>query len=62
MDNVKKLPRSDKSVIIRSLFGGMSLPESVPGYYSTSAVQTLNELVANCGTTRCRGYFEILRK
>jgi hypothetical protein len=62
MDNVKKLPRSDKSVIIRSLFGGMSLPESVPGYYSTSAIQTMNELVANCGTSRCRGYFELLRR
>jgi len=62
VDNVKKLPRSDKSVIIRSLFGGMSLPESVPGYYSTSAVQTINEFVANCGSTRCRGYYELLKK
>jgi len=62
VDNVKKLPRSDKSVIIRSLFGGMSLPESVPGYYSTSAIQTINEFVANCGSTRCRGYYELLRK
>jgi hypothetical protein len=62
VDNVKKLPRSDKSVIIRSLFGGMSLPESVPGYYSTSAIQTINEFVANCGTTRCRGYYELLKK
>jgi hypothetical protein len=62
MDNVKKLPRSDKSVIIRSLFGGMSLPESVPGYYSTSAIQPINELVANCGATRCRGYYELLKK
>jgi len=62
VDNVKKLPRSDKSVIIRSLFGGMSLPESVPGYYSTSAIQTINEFVANCGSTRCRGYYDLLRK
>jgi hypothetical protein len=61
-DTVKKLPRSDKSVIIRSLFGGMSLPESVPGYYSTSAIQTINEFVANCGATRCRGYYELLKK
>ena len=30
MDNVKKLPRSDKSVIIRSLFGGMSCPNRFP--------------------------------
>jgi hypothetical protein len=62
VDNVKKLPRSDKSVIIRSLFGGMSLPESVPGYYSTSAIQSINEFVANCGSTRCRGYYELLKK
>jgi hypothetical protein len=62
VDNVKKLPRSDKSVIIRSLFGGMSLPESVPGYYSTSAIQPINEFVANCGSTRCRGYYELLKK
>jgi len=61
-DNVKKLPRSDKSVIIRSLFGGMSLPESVPGYYSTSAIQTINEFVANCGSARCRSYYELLKK
>jgi hypothetical protein len=62
VDNVKKLPRSEKSVIIRSLFGGMSLPESVPGYYSTSAIQTISEFVANCGSTRCRGYYDLLRK
>ncbi len=60
MDNVKKLPRTDKSVVIRSIFGGYSLPESVPGYYSTQAVQTINELVANC-PTRCRGYYDLLK-
>jgi hypothetical protein len=62
VDNVKKLPHTDKSVIIRSLFGGMSLPESVPGYYSTSTIQTINEFLANCGTTRCRSYYELLKK
>jgi hypothetical protein len=40
----------------------MSLPESVPGYYSTSAIQTINEFVANCGSTRCRGYYDLLKK
>ena len=55
IDNVKKLPHTDKSVIIRSLFGGYQLPESVPGYYSTSATQTINELLANCGITRAAG-------
>ena len=62
IENVKKLPHSDKSVVIRSLFGGYQLPESVPGYYSTSAVQTINELLANCGSTRCRGYFDLLKR
>jgi hypothetical protein len=62
MDNVKKLPHSDKSVVIRSLFGGYHLPESVPGYYSTQAVQTINELIANCGSTRCRGYSDLLKR
>ena len=62
MDNVKTLPHTDKSVVIRSVFGGYQLPESVPGYYSTSAIQSMNELIANCGSTRCRGYYDLLRK
>ena len=62
MENVKKLPHTDKSVVIRSLFGGYQLPESVPGYYSTSAIQTINELIANCGSTHCRGYYDLLKK
>ena len=62
VENVKKLPHTDKSVIIRSLFGGYQLPESVPGYYSTQAVQTINDFLANCGSTRCRGYFDVLKR
>jgi hypothetical protein len=62
MENVKKLPHTDKTVVIRSLFGGYQLPESVPGYYSTSAIQPMKELIANCGTTRCRGYFDLLKR
>ena len=62
MENVKKLPHTDKSVVIRSLFGGYQLPEAVPGYYSTSAIQTFNELLANCGSSRCRGYFDLLKR
>jgi hypothetical protein len=62
MDNVKKLPHSDKSVIIRSLFGGYQLPESAPGYYSTSAIQKIDDLLANCGSTRCRGYYDLLKR
>ena len=62
VENVKKLPVSDKSVIIRSLFGGYQLPESVPGYYSTSAVQTVREFLASCGSSRCRSYFDFLKR
>ena len=54
MENLKRLPHSDRSLIIRAIFGGYSLPESVPGYYSTSTVQNLNELLANCAAGRCR--------
>ena len=62
MKNLNGLPHSDRSVVIRSIFGAAPLPESVPGYYSTSAIQTIDALVANCGTSRCRGYFDILKK
>ncbi len=62
VENVKKLPHTGKSVIIRSLFGGYQLPESVPGYYSTSAVQTIDQFLANCGSARCRGYFDLLKR
>ncbi len=62
IENVKKLPHTDKSVIIRSLFGGYQLPDSVPGYYSTSTTQKIDDLLANCGSTRCRGYYDLLKR
>jgi hypothetical protein len=62
IENLKRVPHSDRSLIIRSIFGGYSLPESAPGYYSTSAVQTVNELLANCAAGKCRSYFELLRR
>ena len=62
IDNLKRLPHSDRSVLIRSIFGGYSLPESAPGYYSTSTVQNVNELLASCAAGKCRSYFELLRR
>jgi hypothetical protein len=62
IENLKRLPHSDRSLIIRSIFGGYALPESAPGYYSTSTVQNLNELLTTCGAGKCRSYFEVLRK
>lgn len=62
LDNVTRLPRSDKSVIIRSIFPGYSVPDSLPGYYSTSTVQNMNEFVADCGDGRCGSYVDLIRK
>jgi hypothetical protein len=62
VENLKRLPRSDRSLIVRAIFGGYSLPESAPGYYSTSTVQNLNELLANCAAGRCRSYNDLLRR
>jgi hypothetical protein len=62
IENLKRLPHSDRSLIIRAIFGGYSLPESVPGYYSTSTVQSLNELLAACAAGKCRSYYELLRR
>ena len=47
-DNAATLPRDQRSVIIRSLFGGLyriDHPQSVPGYFSTQLLQTLQSFV-----------------
>jgi hypothetical protein len=62
VDNVARLPRTDRSVIIRSVFGGYALPESVPGYYSTSTVQTVNDLVSSFAAGKYRSYSDLLRR
>ena len=62
VENLKKLPHTDRSLIIRAIFGGYSIPDSAPGYYSTSTVQSLNELLANCGAGKCRTYNDLLRR
>jgi hypothetical protein len=48
-ENAATLPRGPRSVIIRSLFGGLyriDHPQSVPGYFSTQLLQTLESFVA----------------
>jgi hypothetical protein len=62
VDNMNRLPHTDKSVIIRSIFGGYSLPETVPGYYSTSSVQSMNELLANVAAGRYRSYSDVIAR
>ena len=62
VENLKRLPHSERSLIIRAIFGGYNLPDSAPGYYSTSTVQNFNELLANCAAGRCRSYADLLRR
>ena len=62
MENLNRLPHTDRSVLIRSIFGGYSLPESVPGYYSTSVIQDFDELLTDFSAGKYRSYFDLLRR
>jgi len=49
-DNLAAMPRNSRSVIIRSIFGGpgaWSMPETLPGYASASAVQRLDDFASH---------------
>lgn len=64
-DNVKTLPRDDRTVFIRSIFGsgrgGMSWhPLSVGGYNSTQVLQFMNVFVTEFDAGRLRTYNELL--
>ena len=60
VDNLNRLPRDRKSVIIRSVFGGPSLPESTPDYYSTSLVRTVDSLVNGFTAGRYPTYWDLV--
>ena len=64
-ENVKTLPRNEKTVFIRSMFGmgrgGPSWhPLSVPGYNSTQILQYMNTFVTEYDAGRIRTYNELL--
>ena len=59
MENLNRLPHTDRSVIIRSIFGRPTA-QSVPGYYSTSTVQDFDELLANFSAGKYRSYSDLL--
>jgi hypothetical protein len=61
MENVRRLPRSDQSVVIRSVFGRWGLVDSAPGYYSASSIQHLDEMVTNFSSGKYRTYSDLLR-
>jgi hypothetical protein len=55
--NLKRLPRTSRSLIIRSVFGGFG--QSTPGYYSSSLVQPVDQLLEGYASGRFRSYPEL---
>jgi len=43
VENLERLPRTSRSMLIRAVFGGFG--QSTPGYYSSSLVQSVDRLV-----------------
>lgn len=63
--NVSSLPRDGKSVLIRSYFSntwGRTHPMSVPGYYSTQLMTTLDSFAAEFAAGGFRGYSDVIGK
>ena len=57
VENLRRLPRTSRSLIVRSVFGGLG--QSAPGYYSSSLVQPVDELLQGYAAGRFRGYPEL---
>ena len=63
LDNVLALPRDGRSVIIRSYFSrGYPHPQSLPGYYSTQLIETLDALVRSHENGGLRTYFDLVNR
>lgn len=62
---VASLPRDPRSVIIRSYFGGAfggSLPDAVPGYYSTQLMQSMDTFAADVSAGGYGSYRDLVTK
>jgi hypothetical protein len=59
IDNLSRLPHTNKSLIIRSVFVGGPLPQWLPGYASASLVQPADELLQGYANGRFRTYGEL---
>ncbi len=63
VENLKALPRDDRSTMIRSVFpGGFPgrPPQNVPGYYSTSLIQPIGVMLADLAAGKYRGYADLV--
>ncbi|HET9425227.1 MAG TPA: hypothetical protein VFO55_07650 [Gemmatimonadaceae bacterium] len=60
--NLERLPRDEKSVVIRSCFAACrgAHPQAVPGYFSVQMVQRVDDLAALRAAGRIRGYFDLV--
>ncbi len=63
-ENVKRLPHSERSVIIRSYFNRFSSghPQTVPGYASTQLLQTIESLIAEHENGGYQSYWDLINK
>jgi hypothetical protein len=61
MANLARLPSEPRSVVIRAVFG-TTIDESVPGYYSTSVVQPVADLLRGHQQGRYRSYWSIITR
>ena len=64
-DNVSALPRDERSVIIRSYFGGRfryQHPQSVPGYYSVQLLQTMQSFAEGHARGGLRSYLDVVTR
>jgi len=60
INTLNGLPRTDNSVLIRSVFGGYVLPQSVRGYFSTSLIQPLDELLTKYSRGQYKSYNDLM--
>jgi hypothetical protein len=60
MENVKSLPRTPRSVVIRSFFGPAAQRIALPGYYSASSVQNLNDMITGYGAGKYSTYRDLV--
>ncbi len=59
-ENVKALPRTERSLIIRSYVGyGLSHPEALPGYFITTLLQRMNDFVRLYEAGEYRTYWDV---
>lgn len=60
---VRALPRGERTVMVRSWFGGpTSHPAWVQGYYSTQLVQTVDSFAADSTVDRVRAYRDLVTR